>query len=80
MTKLTIRDLPQLRKLDQAARAAVLGGMGYLDAEPLILTHPDASFVPVRVQWLLRNLPPFIYHPPVFPGPAIPNGAPTVGV
>lgn len=70
MSTLTINNLPRLRELDQAARAALAGGKGYMDYEPLTSRNPDPG-LPPELARLLRELPglPGGYQPPIFYGP-----------
>lgn len=70
MSTLTINNLPQVRELDLAARAALAGGKGYMDDEPLTIRNPEPGLPPGLAR-LLRELPGFSggYRPPVFYGP-----------
>ncbi|AQV93964.1 hypothetical protein BJN34_08670 [Cupriavidus necator] len=79
MSTLTINNLPQVRELDLAARAALAGGKGYMDDEPLTIRNPDPGLPPGLAR-LLRELPglPGGYGPPVFYGPPFSPESPKV--
>lgn len=66
MSRLTINNLPQVRELDLAARAALAGGKGYMDDEPLTIRNPDPG-LPPRLARPLRELPGLPdYQPPIY--------------
>lgn len=74
MSTLTINNLPRLRELDQAARAALAGGKSYMDSEPLIIRNPDPGLPPPLARLLreLRDLPG--YQPPIYDPAYSPEG------
>ena len=79
MSTLTINNLPQVRELDLAARAALAGGKGYMDDEPLTIRNPEPGLPPGLAR-LLRELPGLSggYRPPVFYGPLFSPESPKV--
>ncbi|WP_455287524.1 hypothetical protein [Cupriavidus necator] len=79
MSTLTIKNLPRLRELDQAARAVLAGGKGYMDDGPLTIRDPDAG-LPPGLATLLRELPGLSggYRPPVYYGPLFSPDSPKV--
>ncbi|KWR88010.1 hypothetical protein [Cupriavidus sp. IDO] len=76
MSTLTIKNLPRLRELDQAARAALSGGQGYMDYEPLTIRTPEPGLPPGLAR-LLRELP-VTWRPPVDYDPLFSPGSPRV--
>ncbi|WP_432260257.1 hypothetical protein [Cupriavidus sp. TMH.W2] len=79
MSTLTISNLPQVRELDHAARAALAGGKGYMDYEPLTILNPDPGLPPGLAR-LLRELPGLAggYRPPALYGPPFSPESPKV--